>query len=445
MRLAEPRPSPGWSGTHLLRALRSRNYRLYFFGQGVSLVGTWMTTIATSWLVYRLSGSVILLGIVGFSGQIPAFLFAPFAGVFVDRWNRHRLLVVTQVLAMLQSLALAFLALTGIITIGQIIALSIVQGVINACDIPARQAFLVEMVEGPEDLGNAIALNSSIFNGARLVGPSIAGVLIAGAGEGICFLVDGVSYLAVIAALCAMRLAPERRQPAPLPLLRQLREGMAYAYGFAPIKAILALTALTSLVGIPYAVLMPVFARDILHGGPHTFGFLMAASGLGALVGAIYLASRRSVLGLGRVITLATSLFGCSLISFALSRVLWVSFLLMLGVGCGMLVQMAASNTILQTLVDEDKRGRIMSFYAMAFMGMMPFGSLLAGGLASRLGAPTTLLIGGAACLVGAFVFSRQLPRLRAIIRPLYVKKGILPEVATGIQAAVNLLVPPEE
>ena len=435
MKPTESVPSPGPSGPHLLRAFRSRNYRLYFFGQGLSLIGTWMTNVATSWLVYRLSNSAILLGAVGFSSQIPTFLLSAFAGVLVDRWNRHRVLVMTQILAMLQSFALAALALTRVITVGQIIALSVVQGLINAFDIPARQVFVTEIVD-PEDVGNAIALNSSIFNGARLVGPSLAGVLIAGAGEGVCFLVDGISYLAVIAALCAMRIAPRRQQPASHPLLRELRDGMAYVYGFAPIRAILALVALVSLMGVSHAVLMPVFAREILHGGPHTFGFLMAASGLGALVGAIYLASRKTVLGFGKMITLATGLFGCGLIVFACSRILWVSLLLMLGVGFGMLVSMAASNTIIQTIVEEDKRGRVMSFFAMAFMGMMPFGSLLAGSLASRVGAPNTLLIGGTGCLMGAFLFARQLPRLREIMRPIYIRKGILPEVATGTRAA---------
>ena len=426
------------------RALRSRNYRLFFFGQAVSLIGTWMTTIATSWLVYRLSGSVVLLGIVGFSGQIPAFLLAPFAGVLVDRWNRRRVLIVTHALATLQSLALAALALAGRITVFQIIALSILQGIINAFDIPARQVFLAEIVERPHDLSNAIALNSSVFNGARLIGPSLAGVLIAGAGEGSCFLIDGVSYLAVIAALCAMRLTPAHQLSERRPVLQQLRDGMAYAYSCAPIRAILALTALVSLVGIPYGVLMPVFVQEILGGGPHTFGFLMAASGLGALMGALYLASRTSVLGLSGIVPLAAGLFGCGLVAFSLSRILWVSLLLMLAVGFGMLVQLAAGNTIIQTIVEEDKRGRVMSLLAMSFMGMAPFGSLLAGGLASRIGAPLTLRLGGVACLAGAFLFARQLPRLREFVRPIYARKGIRQAVATRIQAAINLVAPPE-
>ncbi len=441
----EPIPSPSDSGPHVLRALRSRNYRLYFFGQGLSLIGTWMTYVATGWLVYRLGNSPMLLGLVGFSGQIPAFLLSPFAGVLVDRWNRHRVLVVTQILAMIQSFVMAILALTARVTIGEIIVLSIVQGLITGFDLPARQAFVIDIIERPEDMGNAIALNSSIFNGARLIGPSIAGILIAGAGEGVCFLVDAISYFAVIWAFCAMRLPEKPRSPQTRPLLRELREGLAYAVGFTPITSILSLTAFVSLVGVPYMVLMPVFAREVLHGGAHTLGFLTAASGLGALAGALYLASRKSILGLGRIITLATGLFGVSLIAFGMSRNLWVSLLLMLGVGFGMLVQMASGNTILQTIVDEDKRGRVMSFYAMAFMGMAPFGSLLAGGLAGSLGAPKTLLISGVGCLAAALMFARQLPGLREATRPIYIKKGIIPQMASGIQTAVNLLTPPEE
>ncbi len=433
------------NGPYLLRALRSRNYRLYFFGQGLSLIGTWMTYLATGWLVYRLTNSAILLGVVGFAGQIPAFLVAPMAGVLVDRWNRHKVLVITQVLAMLQSLAMAGLALAHVITIHQIIALSVVQGFINGFDIPARQAFVVDMVEQPEDLSNAIALNSSIFNGARLVGPSIAGMLIAGAGEGMCFLIDGISYLAVLAAFCVMRLPPMTRRPSQRPLVRELKEGVAYVLGFPPIKAILGLLSVVSLLGVPYMVLMPVFAREVLQGGPHTLGFLTGASGLGSLIGALYLASRRTVLGLGRVIVWATALFGLGLVAFGLSHVLWLSLLLMLVVGFGMLVQMAASNTIIQTIVAEDKRGRVMGFYAMVFMGMAPFGSLLAGNLAHHIGAPQTLVLGGLGCLAGALMFARQLPRIRALVHPIYIRKGILPEVATGIQAATNLLTPPEE
>lgn len=431
----------GQSGrfAHVWRALRNRNYRLFFGGQAISFTGTWMTHLAMSWLVYRLTGSVLLLGVVGFVGQIPTCVLVPVGGVLADRWNRRRILVITQVLSMLQSFALAVLALTGVIAVWQIMLLSVFQGVVNALDIPARQVFVVEMIEDPDDLGNAIALNSSIFNGARLVGPSLAGMLIAGVGEGWCFLVDGISYLPVIAALLAMTLSlrcPLTKHP---PIRQQLQEGLTYAFQSTPIKAILMLVALVSLMGLPYGVLMPVFAREILHGGPHTYGFLMGASGLGALAGGLYLASRKSVLGLGRVIMLATGCFGLGLVAFGYSRILWVSLALMLLVGFGMLVQLAAGNTVLQTIVEDDKRGRVMSLYAMAFMGMAPFGSLLAGAFASRVGAPQTLLVGGLACVGGAVAFARALPRLRETIRPIYVKKGIMAEVAVGLRTAAQL------
>ncbi|MEA2601367.1 MAG: hypothetical protein QOF89_2359 [Acidobacteriota bacterium] len=415
----------------MLRALRHRNYRLFFSGQTVSLVGTWMTRIATSWLVYRLTRSALLLGLVGFAGQIPSFLLAPFAGVLVDRWNRHRLLVAAQVLAMLQSAALAVLALTGVINIWHVLGLSLFQGVINAFDMPARQAFVVEMVEDRADLSNAIALNSSMVNAARLLGPSIGGVLIAAVGEGWCFFWDAVSYLAVIASLLLMRLAPRpQRTGRKSKVLPELREGLAYVAGSPPIRSILLLLALVSLVGMPYTVLMPVFASTILHGGPHTLGFLMAATGVGALLGAVFLARRRSVLGLGKVIPLMAALFGAGLIGFSLSRHLWLSLALLLATGLGFMVTMAASNTLLQTLVADDKRGRVMSLYTMAIMGMTPFGSLLAGVLANRIGAPHTLLLGGLGCLAAALWFALLLPKLRERVRPIYVEMGILPEEA---------------
>jgi MFS family permease len=429
----------------MLRALSHRNYRLFFSGQSVSLIGTWMTRIATSWLVYRLTGSALLLGVVGFAGQIPSFLLAPFAGVLVDRWNRHRLLVATQVLALLQSLALALLALTGIVQIWHVILLSIFQGLINAFDMPARQAFVVEMVERREDLANAIALNSSMVNAARLLGPSIGGVIIAAVGEGWCFMLDAISYLAVIASLLAMKITPRMtKQIKEAKMLQQLREGWKYASGFAPIRKVLLLLALVSLVGMPYTVLMPVFANEILHGGPSTLGLLMAASGVGALAGAMLLAARKSVLGLGKFIPLTAGIFGAGLVAFSFSRSLWLSLLLMVVTGLGFMVQMAASNTVLQTIVEEDKRGRVMSFYTMAFMGTAPFGSLLAGSVADRIGAPFTLLFGGLGCIIGAVWFGTALPALRRDVRPVYVKIGILPEMAAGIQSTSELSVPPE-
>ncbi len=429
----------------MLRALSHRNYKLFFSGQSISLIGTWMTRIATSWLVYRLTGSAFLLGIVGFAGQIPSFVLAPFAGVLVDRWNRHRLLVATQVMALLQSLVMAVLALTGLIKIWHVIVLSILQGLINAFDMPARQAFVVEMVEKREDLANAIALNSSMVNAARLLGPSIGGVVIAAVGEGWCFLLDAISYLAVIASLMAMKITPRvMRTTTGASIFQQLREGWTYAARFAPIRNVLLLLALVSLAGMPYTVLMPVFANEVLHGGPNTLGLLMAASGVGALMGAMFLAARKTVLGLGKFIPLMAAAFGGGLIAFSFSRRLWLSVLLMVVTGLGFMVQMAASNTVLQTIVEEDKRGRVMSFYTMAFMGTAPFGSLLAGSMAERIGAPQTLLFGGLGCILGALWFASTLPALRRAVRPIYVRIGILPEMAAGIQQTSELSVPPE-
>jgi MFS family permease len=411
----------------IFRALYHRNYRLFFGGQGISLIGTWMQQIAMSWLVYHLTNSAFLLGVVGFSSQICSFIFSPFAGVFSDRWNRHHMLVVTQTFAMIQALILAFLTLTHRVTINQIILLSIVLGLVNAFDMPTRQSFVVEMVERREDLGNAIALNSFLFNGARLVGPSIAGIFISLLGEGMCFLVNGISFLAVIIALLAMKIQSAKKDPEKTRVLKRLKEGFIYAYGFLPIRNILLMLGWTSLVGMAYTTLMPVFAKDILHGNSQTFGFLMAASGMGAAIGAIYLASRKSVIGLLRIIGVASGIFGLSLIAFSFSHNLWLSLILMLLVGFGMMVQMASSNTVLQTVVDDTKRGRVMSLYAMSFL-MGPFGSLLGGSLASKIGAPYTIIISGASCLLGSFLFIKKLPSLRRMIRPIYVQKGILSE-----------------
>jgi MFS family permease len=428
----------------MLRALRHPNYRLFFSGQSISLIGTWMTRIATSWLVYRLTGSALLLGIVGFAGQIPSFVLAPFAGVLVDRWNRHRLLVVTQILALLQSLAMALLALTGLIKIWHIVALSVFQGLINAFDMPARQAFVVEMVDRREDLANAIALNSSMVNVARLLGPSIGGVVIAAVGEGWCFMIDAISYLAVIASLLLMSLSPRSsRQTSNANIFQQLREGWTYTVNFAPIRNVLLLLALVSLVGMPYTVLMPIFASQTLHGGPNTLGLLMAASGVGALIGAMFLAARKTVLGLGKFIPLMAGTFGVGLVTVSFTRVVWLALVLMVVTGLGFMVQMAVSNTVLQTIVDEDKRGRVMSFYTMAFMGTAPFGSLLAGSVAERIGVRYTLMFGGIGCVLGALWFARSLPALRRDVRPIYVKRGILPEVAAGMQHSTELSVPP--
>ena len=427
----------GWR--FALRALRSRNYRLFFGGQSISLIGTWMTRVATSWLVYRLTGSAALLGMVGFAGQIPTFLLGPFAGVWVDRWNRHRVLIVTQVLSMVQSLWLAGLALSGTITFSEIFWLAIFQGVINAFDMPARQAFLLEMVENRADLPNAIALNSSMVNGARLLGPSIAGLVIAGFGEGYCFLIDGISYVAVIVSLVLMHITLLEVVRERVGVVAEFREGWRYVSRFEPARAILLLLAAVSFVGMPYTVLMPIFAQKILHGGAHTLGFLMGAIGIGALASAIALAARKSVLGLGRIIPISSAIFGAGLVAFSLSRWLPLSLLLMLFTGFGFMQQMAASNTILQTIVDEKMRGRVMSYYSMAFVGTAPFGSLVAGFVADRIGAPMTLMYGGILCIVGAVWFSSKLKTIRQLIRPIYARLGILPEVASGVQTATNL------
>lgn len=427
-----------------LRALKHRNYKLFFGGQSLSLIGTWMTQVATSWLVYRLTHSALLLGFVSFSGQLPALLLLPFAGVWVDRWNRHTVLKVTQILSMLESFALAALALSGSIAIWQIILLTMFQGAVNAFDMPARQAFLVEMIEDRADLANAIALNSTMVNGARLVGPSIAGIIIAVAGEGYCFLVDGISYLAVIASLFLMRIGPSGARRPQRKVISELREGWSYVINFAPIRSILTLLAAISLIGVPYMVLMPVFASTVLHGGPHTLGFLTGASGVGALISAITLAMRKSIVGLGKMMAITAFMFGAGLIAFGLSRYIWLSLLLMLVIGFSMMQQMAAGNTILQTIVDEDKRGRVMSFYTMSFIGAAPFGSLIAGALASKIGAPLTVACSGSMCILIAFWFSMQLPEIRRIVKPIYMELGILPEVATAIETASLLQTPPE-
>jgi MFS family permease len=433
-------PGAGASALRSLsRALRHRNYRLFFAGQSVSLIGTWLTRVATSWLVYRLTGSAMMLGIVSFAGQIPTFFFAPLAGVWVDRVNRHRALLVTQVLAMVQSALLAAFTLTHSMNVGIVLALQLFQGVINAVDMPARQSLLVEMIEDRRDLPNAIALNSSMVNAARLLGPSIAGVLIASVGEGLCFAIDALSYGAVISSLAIMRIAPRADIRPPSALLADLVEGFRYTVGSVPIRSVLLLLALVSLMGMPYTVLMPAMASEVLHGGSGTLGSLMAASGLGALLGALYLATRQSVLGLGRIIALSAAAFGVSLIAFSQSHSLWLSLLIMAPTGLSMMVEMAATNTVLQTIVDEDKRGRVMSFYAMAFFGTAPVGSLFAGAVASRFGAPTAILIGGVVCIAGALAFFRALPAVRAATRPIYVRLGILPDSAGSIPAELTV------
>jgi MFS family permease len=407
-----------WS--HAWSALRHRNFQLFFAGQGISVIGTWMTRIATTWLVYHLTHSALLLGIVGFSGQIISFLLGPIAGVWVERLDRRKLLVVTQAAAAVQSLAMAALTLAHRITIGEIIALTAFQGLINALDTPARQSFLVQMVDDRNDLSNAIAINSSLANGARMVGPAIAGIVIAAFGEGWCFLIDGISYFAVIASLLMMRITPVEQRRHTAGMFAQMREGWDYVRACQPIRIILLLFALVSLMGYSYAVILPIFAGQVLNGGATTLGWLTGASGIGALASALSLAVRKSVVGLTRMVQWSTAVLGTGLILFGLSHTLWLSLLLMVFIGFGMMQCAAASNTIIQSIVEEDKRARVMSYYTTAFFGAAPFGSLLAGVLAHRIGAPHTVIITGAFCIAGSLWFTLQLPKVDAAIKPIY-------------------------
>ena len=413
--------------SHAWRALRHRNFKLFFFGQGISVIGTWMTRLATTWLVYRLTHSALLLGIVTFAGQIVAFALGPFAGVWVERLSRRKLLVWTQTAACLQSLALAALTLAHVINLGEIIALAALQGLINAFDMPGRQSFLVQMVDDQNDLSNAIAINSSMVNGGRLIGPAMAGLVIAAVGEGWCFLIDGISYLAVIASLVMMHIVSPINRRDATSMLEQMREGWNYVRTFWPIRTILLLFALISLMGYPYMVLLPIFATQVLHGGPATLGWLTGASGIGALVSALSLAVRKSIVGLTRMLQIAAAMLGCALMLFGLSHTLWLSLALMVLAGFGLIQVASVSNTIIQSLVPEDKRARVMSYYTMAFFGAAPFGSLLAGALAHWIGAPHTVILTGAFCVAGSLWFTLELPKVKAVMRPIYQEMGLLP------------------
>ncbi len=422
-----------------MRALRHRNYRMFFIGQGFSLIGTWMQSVAVIWLVFRLTNSAFMLGLVGFSGQIAAFFMSPFAGVLSDRLNRKRILVIVQILAMLQALSLALITVSGYAGVHVIIALSFLLGVINGFDMPIRQAFVVEMINDKSDLGNAIALNSTLFNASRLIGPSVAGALIAFAGEGVCFLINSISYLPIIYALSSMKIKENKTARGPVSILSELKDGFNYAYHFLPIRSLLAHITLVSMVGMSFPVLLPVFATQVLGGGSHTFGFLVSATGVGAIAGTIFLASRKSVLGLDKIIFISIFIFSAGLTGFSFSAAAWVSFSLLVVAGFGMIVNIAACNTIMQTVVDENMRGRVMSFYTMSFMGAAPLGSILAGSVSSSIGAPHTVLIGGFIIAVGGILYARKLPELRKIIKPIYRKLGIIPEIALGIQTADEL------
>ena len=436
-RVRESSRFPGVS--HAWRALRHRNFRLFFAGQSISLIGTWMTRTVTVWLVYRLTGSAILLGTVGFVGQIPIFLLAPCAGVWLDRSNRRHVLMMTQAFAMLQAVVLAVLTLTHRATIHELLLLSAFQGVINAFDIPVHQAFLVQLVEDKKDLGNAIAINSSMVTVARLVGPALAGLLIAATNEGWCFLIDGLSYLAVLASLLIIQVHSTAPMRAGTSMLEQLREGWTYVSRSVPLRTILLLFAMVNLMGMPYTVLMPIFASKVLHGGPNTLGFLMGAAGVGALVAALSLAARRNVRGLLKMIPISAVLFGGGLIFFGLSRSLWLSLFMMLLTGFGTMQGMAASNTIIQTIVSEDKRGRVMSYYAIALVGTLPFGTLLAGAMARAIGAPLTVFVNGSLVLASAIWFTTRMRGVRREIKSIYQELGIMPPAeALAVEAGSN-------
>ncbi|MGA2358254.1 MAG: MFS transporter [Terriglobales bacterium] len=418
---AKTAPPPKWAVT--LRALRHRNFQLFFGGQLISLTGTWMQTVAQAWLVYRMTKSALLLGSVGFASQIPVFLIAPFGGITADRTNRQRLVIATQTAAMILAGILAWLCLSGRVQVWHIFALAALLGVVNAFDIPCRQAFLVDMV-GKEDLMNAIALNSSMFNGARVVGPAIAGILVARIGEGWCFAANSISYIAVIVGLLLMHVhcAPRASDHSPI---EDIIEGFRWVNHTRIIRALLLLIGLVSLVGMPYTVLMPIFADRILHGGARGLGILMGATGVGALFGALTLAAKTGIKGLGRWVAISCASLGISLFLFSFSTSFWLSAALLLPAGYSMMLQMACSNTLIQTMVPDQLRGRVMSVYSMMFMGMAPFGAFFGGALAHRIGAPVTVAVGGVACVLGAIWFYRSLPDLRIEAHRLIIAQGL--------------------
>ncbi|MGI6395130.1 MAG: MFS transporter [bacterium] len=402
------------------RAFRYRNYKIYFSGQVVSLVGSWMQQIALGWLVYKLTNSAFLLGLVGFSGQIPSFILAPFAGIVADRYDRYKVLIATQILFMLQALTLAALVLTGVAGVTTIIVMSLIQGTIMAFDSPVRHAFVIQIVEKKEDLGNAIALNSSSFHASRLVGPPLAGLIIAAASEGVCFLINGIGYTAVIVALLKIKVKPLKQHKGNTSPLKDIKDGFSYAFNSIPIKTILATVAFASVVGMPYAVLMPVMARDVLEGTSQTFGVLMGGAGLGAFTGALYLASQSSAAGLLKNMFLAFILFGFGMVGFSMSRDVGLSFVLLVTVGFGMMTIMASSNTIIQSVVSEEMRGRVMSLYTFSFMGLAPFGNLLSGAIAQKIGTPATIFLSGALCVGASLIFMSKSRKIEQSVTEAY-------------------------
>lgn len=423
----------------MFRALQYKNYRLFVGGQSLSLVGTWLQMVAMTWLVYRLTDSAFMLGLIGFAGQIPMLVVTPFAGVFADRWDRHKTLLFTQILALCQALLISVLVFTNVIQVWHLFVLSLFLGIINAFDMPVRQAFVTQMIDNhKEDIGNAVALNSSMVNAARLVGPSLAGILIATVGEGWCFLINALSFIAVVVSLLRMKITTAPKMKNGTRVLQELKEGFSYTFGFPPIRFLILMLAGVGLMSTSITLLAPVFAKEFLHGDARTFGFLMGAFGSGALLGAIYLLNKKSVLGLGKLIGYAILVFGSSLLLFGLSRVFWLSMIIMFVSGSGMMLHLASTNTLLQTISDENKRGRVMSFYAMAFRGLSPFGSLIAGSLGSTLGAPATVIISGIFIIIVALLYRQRLPQIRPLVRPIYEQLGILPPLVNAVQIATS-------
>ncbi len=427
-----------------LRAFRYRNYRLFFAGQGISLIGTWMQSVATSWLVYRLTHSSLSLGILAFSGQIPVLLISPFSGVLNDRWNRRHALIIIQIMALFQALSLALVTVSGHAMLWNIIALTFFLGLINAFEMPTRQSLVVELVDDRNDLGNAIALNSTVFNGARLIGPAMAGVLVAQFGEAVCFFANAATYLGAIVAFGMMKNSERVNSAARKKIFTELKEGFVYAAHFGPIRDLLLLILLLSFVGMSFPVVLPVIAAKVLNGGSGVYGALVAASGFGAFAATVFLATRASVLGLGRIVVIGMFLFGFALIGFSFSRIFPLSLVLVAIAGGAMILNMAASNTIIQTIVADDKRGRVMSMYVMAFMGAAPAGSLFAGYVANAFGAPVAVFIGGVCALAGGVLFAKRLPEIRRIVQPIYREKGIFPAVNQSAESVIELENTPE-
>lgn len=428
MRIRKAIPKEPGALRKIFSSLYSRNYRLYFIGQGISLIGTWMQNVALSWLVYRITGSVFLLGLIGFLSQIPAFVLAPITGVITDRYSRHRIMVFTQVAFLVQALGMAILVLLNIVDVWHIVVLSLVFGIISAFDSPARQSLVIDLIENPKDLGNAIGLNSAIFNGARLFGPAIAGITIALVGEGVCFLLNSLSFFAVIGALVMMKMPVRQKNSKVSNLKDSFTEGLNYTFQSVPIRTLLIILAVLSLICYPFTVLLPAYAKEILKGSSDTLGFLMSSLGAGALIAAIYMAGRNSIIGLARIISIFSFLMGLSVMAIFFSDKLFPSLVILFISGLSMIMSTAAVNTMLQSILDEDKRGRVMSFYAMALMGTMPIGNLLAGIVANKIGIPYTLLLEGLITIAAVAWFEINRKTLRKYIRPIYIKKGLLPE-----------------